>query len=221
LIGAVWDALDAFERDDDCGVAILTGAGNTFSSGLDLKAFAATGEAPDRIDDLMRRVYEKPMIAAIEGYALGGGLELALLCDLLVVSRDAKLGTPEAKVGLFAAGGGVLRLPQRVPYALAVEMAFTAEPISAQRAYDAGLASGITEPGGALDGAIILASKIASNAPLALSAMKALFNARHGISDAEFWALQQAYIDGVLGSADAIEGANAFAEKRAPVWKRR
>jgi enoyl-CoA hydratase len=216
--------MDRLDEDDELQCAVLTGAGNTFCAGMDLKAFTR-GERPE-VDDrgfagLVRRPPRKPLIGAIEGYALAGGLEIALACDLLVAADDAKLGIPEAKRGLVAAGGGVFRLPKRISYAVAMELALTGDMITATRAYELGLVNRVTPPGGALDAAITLARAVAANGPLALKISKQLVARSFDWSDEESWEKQVPFVEMVLSSEDAIEGATAFAEKRDPVWRGR
>ena len=203
--------------DPGLTAGVLTGAGGRFCSGMDLKAFAAGGP-PIRLPEFLRNGCTKPLIAAVEGFALAGGLELALTCDLLVSARNARFGIPEVKVGLFAAGGALLRLPQRLPYGVALEMALTADPISAEQAHQYGLVNRLTEEGGALDAALELAERIAKNAPLAVTASKRLMQQSLTWTDAEFWKGQRGVIDDVFQSNDAKEGPRAFAEKRPPVW---
>jgi enoyl-CoA hydratase/carnithine racemase len=219
---ALADAMTEVDRRADVTVAVLTGAGTTFSAGMDLKAFSATGERPLHPErgafGFVRQPPAKPVIAAIEGNALGGGLELALACDLIVAARSAKLGLPEVKRGLVAAAGGVLRLPRRVPQALALEMILTGEPIAAERALAAGLVNRIADEGRALEVARALGAKIAANAPLAVRTAKRLVNASADWRLDEAFDLQAPYTDAVRSSQDAGEGARAFAEKRAPVW---
>jgi len=187
---------------------------------MDLKAFAKRG-APDAVGKFFRAGAAKPLIAAVEGFAVAGGLEVALTCDLLVAARGAKLGIPEAGVGLFAAGGGLMRLPQRVPYGVAMEMALTADPLTAERAFEHGLVTHLADPGGAVEVALGLAERIARNAPLAVAVSKRMIRASIGRTEAEFWELQKSEIPAVFGSEDAKEGPRAFAEKRAPVWSGR
>jgi enoyl-CoA hydratase len=160
----------------------------------------------------------KPLIGAIEGFALAGGLELALSCDLLVAAKGVKLGIPEAGVGLFAAAGGLLRLPSRVGYGKAMEMAITAEPITAEEASEYGLVARLTEKGEAVAVAMELAERVARNAPLAVAASKQLIRATQGITEERFWELQAPMQRSVFASNDAKEGPRAFAEKRAPEW---
>lgn len=216
LIGA----MEELDDDDGLTAAVLTGAGKGFCSGMDLKAFAASGP-PRGLPRILEEGAVKPMIAAIEGFAMAGGLELALTCDLLVAARGAKLGIPEAGVGLFAAGGGLFRLPQRVPYGVAMEMALTADPITAEQAFEYGLVTRLADPGQAVDVALALAERIARNAPLAVATSKRLVRASQGCTEGEFWAMQKPQIPGVFSSEDAKEGPRAFAEKRAPAWSGR
>ena len=167
----------------------------------------------------IREGSEKPLIAAIEGFALAGGCEIALTCDLLVASEGAKIGIREVKVGLFAAAGGVFRLPARVGYTKAMEMAITGEPITAAEAAEAGMLSQVTENGGALEAAIGWAERIAENAPLAVSASKTLVRAAaQGHDEDSLWEMQIPLQKKVFSSNDAKEGPVAFAEKRAPNW---
>ena len=210
------------ELDGDPGLTagVLTGAGQGFCSGMDLKSFAKRG-APEAVSRFFRDGANKPLIAAVEGFAVAGGLEIALTCDLLVAAKGARLGIPEAGVGLFAAGGGLMRLPQRVPYGVAMELALTADLIPAEQAFEYGLVTHLAEPGGALDAALGLAERIARNAPLAVAVSKRLIRASIGRTEAEFWELQKPEIPGVFQSEDAKEGPRAFAEKRAPVWSGR
>jgi enoyl-CoA hydratase len=216
------DALDELDEDAGLSVAVLTGAGKGFSSGMDLKAFV-TGERPwagDRgFAGITRRAAGKPLIAAVEGFAVAGGFEIVLSCDLVVAARGTRLGIPEAKRSLVAAGGALLRLPRRMPYHLAMEMALTGDPIDAERAAELGLVNRVCEPGEALSTALALAAEISANGPLALIASKAILEQQWDWSQAEMWDRQQEITEPVFSSEDAIEGSKAFAEKRPPVWK--
>jgi enoyl-CoA hydratase len=224
LAEAIAAALDELDADDELRVGVLTGAGKGFSAGMDLKAFAA-GERPHVPErgfaGITRRAAEKPLIAAIEGFAVAGGLEIALSCDLIVSSRDARLGIAEVKRGLVAAAGALIRLPKRIPYHAAMELALTGDFIDGARAYELGLVNRAVEPGSALDVALELAEAIAQNAPLALAGSKQILSRAQDWSEAEAWERQDAIAEPVLGSEDAREGAVAFAEKRPPDWKGR
>lgn len=211
------DAVAKLDGDGALSVGVLTGAGRGFCAGMDLKAFLTDG-LPKAFLPFIEQGANKPLVAAVEGFALAGGLEVALACDLIVAARGAKLGIPEVKVGLFAGAGGMVRLPRRVGYALATEMALTGEPVTAEQGYERGLVSRVTEPGGALDGALELAERIAGNAPLSLAASKAMIRASQGRTEAEFWEHQAPHLRAVFSSDDAREGPRAFAEKRPPAW---
>jgi enoyl-CoA hydratase len=224
LAEGVAGALDTLDGDDELRVGVLTGAGKGFSAGMDLKAFVA-GERPwagDRgFAGITQRAADKPLIAAVEGFAVAGGLEIALSCDLIVAARDARLGIAEVKRGLAAAAGALFRLPKRIPYHVAMELALTGEFIEAPRAYELGVVNRLAQPGGALDAALELAATIAANAPLAVAASKKVVSSAQDWSDAEAWQKQGEIVGPVMTSEDAREGATAFAEKRPPVWKGR
>jgi enoyl-CoA hydratase len=217
-------AIDAFEADDQLRCAILTGSDVVFSSGQDLIA-AATGDrgATKRRGGfgIMAEPPTKPIIAAVEGYALAGGLELCLACDLIVASRTAMMGIPEAARSLVAIGGGCFRLPKRIPYHLAMELAITGKPWPATRFAELGLVNKLTEPGGAVAGAIELAGDILAAGPLAVRASKQIVRHAYDWDDADGWTNQMEYARPVMASEDVQEGLRAFAEKRAPVWKAR
>jgi enoyl-CoA hydratase len=220
-IGAALDELDA---DAGLSVGVLTGAGKGFCAGMDLKAFV-TGERPyvegRGFAGITQRSADKPLIAAIEGFAVAGGLEVALACDLIVAARGARLGVPEVKRSLVAAGGALLRLPRALPRNVANELALTGDPIEAERAHELGLVNRLTEPGEALTAALELAETIAANGPLALAATKRILVDAADWPDSEFFARQGEISDPVFASEDAREGATAFAERRDPVWKGR
>jgi enoyl-CoA hydratase len=214
--------LDELDADDGLSVGVITGAGGGFCAGMDLKAFV-TGERPwvgDRgFAGIVQRASRKPLIAAIEGFAVAGGFEVALACDLIVASTGAKLGIPEVKRSLVAAGGALLRLPQRMPYGLAMELALTGDNITAERAAELGVVNRVADKGAALDTALELAAAISRNAPLALAATKEVLQRQRDWSEEEFWAKQGEITGPVFVSEDAREGATAFSEKREPVWK--
>jgi enoyl-CoA hydratase len=215
-------ALDELDAGQDLAVGVLTGAGKGFCAGMDLKAFV-TGERPwagDRgFAGITQRSADKPLIAAIEGFAVAGGLEVALACDLMVAAQGARLGVPEVKRSLVAAGGALLRLPRVLPHNVAVEMALTGEPIQAERAHELGMVNRLAEPGQALATALKLAEQIAAGGPLALAATKRILREAPDWPDSEFFQRQGGITAPVMSSEDAREGAQAFAEKRPPVWR--
>ncbi len=220
LAEGVAAAMDRLDSDNDLRVGIITGAGGTFCSGMDLKGFLA-GERPyvagRGFAGLTEAPPRKPLIAAVDGYALAGGFEIALACDMIVANVDSKFGIPEVKRGLAAAAGGLVRLPRQIPQRLAMELALTGDFISAARAYDMGLINRIV-PGVALDGALELAEAISANGPLAVAASKQVIREQQDWSQADQWAKQMELTAAVFTSNDAREGAAAFAQKRAPNW---
>lgn len=216
------EALDEVDERDDVRAAVLTGSGTVFSAGMDLKAVNATGERPIHETrggfGIVGRQTDKPLIAAVEGKALGGGFEIALACDLIVAAEDAQFGLPEVKRGMVATAGGVLRLPRRLPRNLAMELVLTGEPISAGQALSFGLVNRVVPAGSAVTVAAELGRSIAANAPLAVRTAKFLVNASGEWSTEEMFERQAPYADIVRASSDAAEGARAFVEKRTPVW---
>jgi len=221
---ALSDALDECETDDDVWVVVLTGAGDkAFSAGMDLKAFA-TGEFPitDKgFGGLTKRDFPKPLIAAANGSALAGGFEMMLSCDMVVAADHAMFGIPEASRGLVAGAGGLIRLPKRVPLTIAFEMALTADPISAERAYELGLVNHVVHGDVVLDVAIALAERIAKNAPLAVRTSKDVMRRAGELTEADAWVVSDGAFAMIGLSGDAMEGAVAFAEKRDPNWQGR
>ena len=215
-------AADELDADDDLRVGVLTGAGGTFCAGMDLKAWLRgdTPMIPGRgLGGITITPPRKPLIAAVEGYALAGGFELMLACDLVVAGQGSKFGVPEVKRGLVAGGGAALLLPRRIPFAAAMELLLTGEPVSAARAAELGLVNRLVPDGTALDGALALAEVIAANGPLAVAVTKQIARAQADWTVAEGWQRQEELFKPVFESADAREGAAAFAEKRAPVWR--
>lgn len=217
-------AVDELDGDDELSLGILTGAGGYFCAGMDLGAFAQ-GDVPfdpERgFGGIAQQGPRKPLIAAIERFAVAGGFELALSCDLIVAAKGAKLGIPEAKRSLVAAGGGLLRLPKRMPYHVVMELALTGDPMLAERFAEFGVVNRLAEPGEAVNVALELAATIAANGPLALIASKEILQRQWDWSQEEMWS-ESAKIHGpVFGSQDAVEGATAFKEKRAAVWQGR
>jgi enoyl-CoA hydratase len=217
-------ALDELDSDADLSVGILTGAGGFFSAGMDLGAFVK-GESPyvgDRgFAGIAQRSSQKPLIAAIEGFAVAGGLEVALACDLIVAAEGAKLGIPESKRSLVAAGGALLRLPRRMPYHAVMELALTGDTFPAERFHELGLVNRLAPPGAAVDVALELAEAIGRNGPLALTAAKRILEEQFDWSSEEMWEKQGAIAGPVMLSEDAKEGASAFKEKREPRWQGR
>lgn len=217
-------AFDELEADDGLTAGILTGAGGFFSAGMDLKAFLR-GESPGvegrGLGGLTERPPSKPLIAAVEGPALAGGCEMALACDLIVASQEASFGLPEVRRGLVAAAGGLIRLPRRIPAAVAMELALTGDPLPAVDAHRWGLVNRLTAPGEALAGARELAARIGANGPLAVRASKRIVVESADWTAETMWERQAAIMGPVVASEDAREGATAFAEKRAPVWRGR
>jgi enoyl-CoA hydratase len=224
LAEAVAAALDELDGDDTLRVGVLTGTGGTFCSGMDLKAFLS-GEVPviegRGLAGLTQRPPRKPLVAAVEGWALAGGFEIMLACDLAVASRTARFGVPEVKRALVAGAGAALRLPERVPLPIALELLLTGEPIDAVRAHELGLVNRLADEGGALEVALELARTIAGNGPLAVEVTRQIARSARDWSSEEGWAKQDELMAPVFTSEDAIEGATAFAEKRPPVWKGR
>jgi enoyl-CoA hydratase len=217
-------ALDQLDADDELTVGVVTGAGGYFSAGMDLGAFVK-GESPwfgDRgFAGIAQRSARKPLIAAIEGFALAGGMEVALACDLIVAARGAKMGIPEAKRSLVAAGGALLRLPRRMPYHVVMELALTGDWMPAERFHEFGLVNRLAEPGAAVDVAMELAAQLSKSGPLALIGSKRILQEQFDWSSDEMWQKQAEITGPVMLSEDAKEGASAFKEKRDPVWKNR
>ena len=221
MLAETFISLDA---DESVRAIVLTGSGGTFSAGMDLRDFPVQGRpsVPGRgFAGFVQALPRTPLVAAVEGWALGGGFEMVLACDLTVAAEDARFGLPEVTRGLAPRGGGAFRLPRRLPYALAMELVLTGEPIDARRAAGCGLINQLTPPGGALDGALRLAQTVASNAPLAVSASLQVVRRSPDWPDDEAFTRQDEWFDPVFASVDAAEGARAFAERRAPVWTRR
>jgi enoyl-CoA hydratase len=215
---------DQLEADDDVAVGVLTGAGGVFSAGMDLKAFAR-GESPVLprygFGGITSRTFTKPLIAAVEGWALAGGFELTLACDLAVAGRGARFGLPEVTRGLLAAAGGLTRLPRRIPYRVAMEIALTGQPIDAAEAWRLGLLNRVVDDGAALEQALEMAAVIGRNAPMAVAGSKRLLSQAGGESVPDTSVSPAELAERIAASADALEGAIAFAERRSPVWRNR
>jgi len=225
LIDQLAAALARLDSEPGLVAGVLSGSGDFFSAGMDLKAFLAGEKVWDGDDgrvglkQIVTTSTRRPLIAAIEGYAVAGGLELALFCDLLVAGRTAKLGIPEVTRSLVAAGGALRKLPPRVGPGWATRLALTGEVIDAGTAARIGLVDEVVEDGAAVDAAVALAHKIGANGPLAVAASKEILVQQAGWDDEEFWRRQRELIGPVFASADAAEGARAFAEKRPPRWR--
>jgi enoyl-CoA hydratase len=222
---AMSSIMDELGDDEDCWVVVITGSGDkAFSAGMDLKAFAS-GEGGDIMGasggfgGLTQRAFHKPLIAAVNGSALAGGMEIMLSCDLVVAAEHATFGIPEAKRGLIAGAGGLLRLPKRLPIAVAYELAMTGDPIDAERAYALGLVNKVVPAASLLAEALALAERIAANAPLAVRYSKSVMKRAAELPEAEGWKINQEAVGVVFSSADAMEGPVAFAEKREPRWQ--
>jgi enoyl-CoA hydratase/carnithine racemase len=221
---ALSNTFDELETDKDVWVVILTGAGDkAFSAGMDLKAFAS-GQLNEIISakggfaGIAQRNFPKPIIAAVNGAALAGGCEIMLSCDLVVAAEHATFGIPEVKRGLIAGAGALLRLPQRLPLSVALELALTGDPIDAKRALELGLVNRVVPKENLLEEALALAEKIAQNAPLAVTHSKKVIYGALNRPEEEGWKVNNESIPVVFSSKDAMEGAVAFAEKRAPNW---
>jgi enoyl-CoA hydratase len=217
-------AVDELDASPDLRAGVLTGAGGTFSAGMDLKAFLR-GETPAiegrGLCGITMTPPRKPLVAAVEGWALAGGFELVLACDLVVAGRTARFGVPEVQRSLVAAAGAALLLPERIPRAVALELLLTGQPVDAERSAAVGLVNRVVDEGAALAEAVALAEVIAANGPLAVAASKQIALAAAGWPAEERWARQEAIVRPVFESDDAREGAVAFAERRPPQWRGR
>jgi enoyl-CoA hydratase len=217
-------ALEALDGDPELSVGVLTGAGGTFSAGMDLKAFLA-GEMPTvpgrGLGGMTRAMVRKPLVAAVEGWALGGGFELALACDLIVAAQDARFGFPEVKRGLIPAEGGAIRLPRRLPHHIAMQVLLTGDPLPAVTAERFGLVNQLVAAGATLQAARELAAGVAGNAPLALAAVKQVVRLSDGVDEETAFARQDPLIAELARSEDVREGATAFTERRPPAWRGR
>jgi enoyl-CoA hydratase len=216
------DALDAafnlLEDDDGLWAGVLTGTDSVFCAGSDLTAGGDYLTERGGEYGLIRRQRRKPLIAAVEGPAVGGGLELVLACDLVVASRTARFGLPEVSRGLVASCGALFRAPHALPANLARELLLTGEPIDADRAREAGLVNVVTEPGGAVAAAIALAERICANAPVAVQASMVAVNRWLAAAEEFGWQVTADAVAAIGASEDHREGIAAFLEKRPPRW---
>ena len=216
--------LDEIEADAAMRAVVLTGAGEVFSAGADLKVVAQGGAADiargkGGFAGIVSRDFPKPIIAAVNGAALAGGFEIVLACDLVVAADTARFGIPEVQRGLMAAAGGLIRLPKRVPLAIALELAMTGDPIDADRALALGLVNRVVAQDRVVEEAGALAERIGQNSPIAVRQSRRLVREAAELPEAEGWRRTNELMVEVFGSGDAVEGATAFAEKRPPVWK--
>ncbi len=217
LADALAAAITDLDSDDGLTAGVLTGNGKNFCAGMDLKEFATKGP-PAALGPIFEKGAQKPLIGAVHGPVFAGGFELALICDLLVAADDARFGVPEVARGLLAAGGALIRLPARLPYSVAMELALTGDPIDAEDAKRYGLVSRVVSQAEVVDAAIALAERIAENAPLSIAASKQMIRNSVGRTEEEGWAEQQPLVGKIFSSKDSIEGSVAFAEKRKPNW---
>jgi enoyl-CoA hydratase/carnithine racemase len=222
---ALGSAFDELAADDDVWAVVITGTGDrAFSAGMDLKAFVS-GQAGDIMSaehgfaNIARRKFAKPIVAAVNGVALAGGLEIVLACDLVVAAEHAAFGIPEVKRGLVAGGGGLLRLQRRIPYSIALELALTGDTIDARRAAELGFVNRVVPADRVVPEALELAERICANAPLSVRASKEIMQRSVGMSEDEAWEMNAELIVPIFTSKDAMEGSTAFAEKRPPVWQ--
>jgi enoyl-CoA hydratase/carnithine racemase len=213
-------ALNALEDDDDLWVGIVTGGTSVFSAGTDLRVGSGPGTDRGGPYGIIRRQRSKPLIAAVEGVAFGGGMEIVLACDLVVASRTATFGLPEVRRGLLALYGGVFRSARALPLNVAKEIVLTGDPIDAPRAERLGLVNAVTDPGAALAGALALADRICANAPVAVRQSLQLLEACTAPPD-EAWSLTDRAMEVVMASDDATEGRRAFLDRRPPEWQGR
>jgi enoyl-CoA hydratase len=216
--------LDAAAVDPGIRAVVITGTGPVFSAGADLKVVAKGGggsiaNAPGGFAGLVTRDFPKPLVAAVNGPALAGGFEIVLACDLVVAAESARFGIPEVQRGLMAAAGALIRLPKRVPLAIALELTMTGDPISAERALELGLVNRVVPTEEVLDTAVALADRIGENSPIAVRISRQLVREALDLTEAEAWKRNTELSLDVFSASDAIEGATAFAEKRPPVWK--
>lgn len=226
VAAAIESSLDAAESDDSVRSTIVSGSGPVFCAGADLKAIQA-GDGPRLFTarggfaGVTRRARAKPLIAAVDGPALAGGLEIVLSCDIVVASTRATFGLPEVKRGLVAAGGGLLRLQQRIPFNIALEMQMTGDPKAAVDMYKRGLVNLLCEPGEAVAVAMTVAQRIAANAPLAVRESRRVAIGSFVGSEEQGWKLSADSDARVLASDDVQEGLQAFIDKRQPIWSGR
>jgi enoyl-CoA hydratase/carnithine racemase len=221
LADAIDEALNELDDDPELWVGVLTGGPTYFSAGSDLTAGGDYFTDRGGEYGIIRRLRSKPLVAAVEGYALGGGMEIVLACDMVVAASNARFGLPEVGIGVIPTCAGIFRAPQSLPLNLAREMIFTGEAISAERAYAAGFVNALTEPGAAVEGAIALAQRIARNAPLSVQACLTAVNEQLAPTIESGWEATERAKQAIFGTDDSAEGVRSFLEKRPPQWKAR
>ncbi|MFD4267822.1 enoyl-CoA hydratase-related protein [Rhodococcus sp. NPDC058481] len=214
-------AFDLLEDDPDLWVGVLTGTRGIFSAGTDIRERADLRMPHGGEYGLIRRPRNKPLIAAVEGYALGGGFELALACDLIVAGRTAQFGLPETSRGLVASSGALFRAPRALPVNVARELLITGRTLDADRAHHFGVVNTVAEPGRALDEAIVLAGRVCEASPVAVRASLSALRALGAEIDSVGWKVTEEALGEVMSSDDFREGIEAFAERRRPVWRGR
>jgi enoyl-CoA hydratase len=221
LADAIDAALNQLDDDPELRVGVLTGGPTYFSAGSDLTSGGDYDTERGGEYGIIRRTRRKPLIAAVEGFALGGGLEIVLACDMVVAGDNARFGLPEVGIGVIPTCAGLFRAPQSFPLNLARELILTGQPISAERAHAAGFVNRLTEPGGALAAAIALADRIAANAPLSVQACLAAINAQLASAAALGWEETDRAKAAISDTEDSAEGVRSFLEKRPPEWRGR
>ena len=218
MADALDDALNELDDDGDLWAGVLTGGTDVFSAGSDLTAGGDYSTARGGEYGIIRRRRRKPLIAAVEGPALGGGLEIVLACDLVVAASSARFGLPEVTIGVIPTCAGLFRAPRTLPLNVARQLILTGRPIEAVRAYEVGFVNVLTSPGQALEEALDLARQLCANAPVSVQSCLGAINEIIAVDDAVGWEQTDQALRSAAASADAREGVAAFLEKRAPVW---
>jgi enoyl-CoA hydratase len=218
MADALDDALNELDDDDELWAGVLTGTPDVFSAGSDLTAFGDYVTERGGEYGIIRRARRKPLVAAVEGPALGGGLEIVLACDLVVAAKTARFGLPEVRIGVVPTCAGLFRGPRALPLNVARQLILTGRPIDAARAHEVGFVNVLTEPGQTLNEAVRLAQEICENAPVSVQSCLAAVNALAGADDDLGWEHTGTALSAASSSADAREGVRSFLEKRPPVW---
>ena len=218
MTAAIDAALNELEDDVGCAAIIITGGSSMFCAGTDIVATAGAPTERGGEYGIIRRRHRKPFIAAVEGFAFGGGMEIALACDLVVSSRTARFGLPEVQRGFVPTCGGMFRPLRALPINVAKQLILTGEPLEAERAFGLGLVNVLTEPGEALEASIKLAARIAANGPLAVRECLSTIEQLYVSDETQGWSLTDGACQVIWRSEDAVEGQKSFAEKRPPLW---